>query len=761
MMGSGGRWAIVIVTILLLVPFAMPAKASLNQQVLVVYDPSVPDSVNVANHYLAARSIPTANLCAISPPETAFALSWSTYVSTIRTPIQNCLNNLGTTNILYIVLAYIRPFGLHGQNGTVYALDGYLADIWDQYMNQDAFPYPDLPHPYFASAQSQGNYYLPFVSLAAYRAQQNSLTIYSVWRLDGATAALAEGLVDQALAAEANGLNGQSCLDRRFGVMSGIYDSGYGSGDWDLHQAANFSGQAGFTVTEDPNSQEFGTSPAPLCPGAALYSGWYSLNHYNDAFTWNTGAIGFHLDSLSAADPRMGSNWSANAIKKGITVTSGAMAEPYLDGLAHPDGVFRNLLEGANVGDAFMRNETWLKWMILNIGDPLYTPFAGGKPPFNGPYPQNSLVLTPQDPVGPQPAMGTLILASPAPPGGTLVNLNSSSPSTASVPASVTVPQGQTSANFNITTSLVTTNTKVLITASGGVNMANTVAVAPLLGGIATNVPNIIGGGGITAAVVLDENAPQGGTVVNLTSSNPSIAAVPATVTVPAGTDKILFTIPTNVVASNTSVTFAATLQGARYIASVTVTPVLSSLNLGSTSVTGGSAVRATVTLTGQAYSGGVVVSLSSNDPAVANVPASVTVPQGSSTANFTVTTSAVSVATQVVLTASSGDSVKQVALTVNPPAVRSLTLTPAQLVGGQKSTGTVLLTGIAPSGGASVALSSSNSNVAQVPASVTIPAGLTSATFSVTTAAVQTQTAVTISATYNATQSKTLTVNP
>ncbi len=54
-------------------------------------------------------------------------------------------------------------------------------------------------------------------------------------------------------------------------------------------------------VIEDPNYAEFGTAPAPLtCPNAALYSGWYNLNHYNNVFTWNTGAIGFHLDSASA-----------------------------------------------------------------------------------------------------------------------------------------------------------------------------------------------------------------------------------------------------------------------------------------------------------------------------------------------------------------------------------------------------------------------------------------------------------------------------
>ena len=41
----------------------------------------------------------------------------------------------------------------------------------------------------------------------------------------------------------------------------------------------------------------------------------------------------------------------------------------------HPDGVVRNLLEGANVGDAFLRNTNWVRWMIVNRGDPLYRPF--------------------------------------------------------------------------------------------------------------------------------------------------------------------------------------------------------------------------------------------------------------------------------------------------------------------------------------------------------------------------------------------------
>ena len=59
-------------------------------------------------------------------------------------------------------------------------------------------------------------------------------------------------------------------------------------------------------------------------------------------------------------------------------MTTGAVGEPYLEGLPHADGALRNLLEGMNVGDAIFRNTEWIRWMIINIGDPLYRPFPGG-----------------------------------------------------------------------------------------------------------------------------------------------------------------------------------------------------------------------------------------------------------------------------------------------------------------------------------------------------------------------------------------------
>jgi hypothetical protein len=129
----------------------MRAQNPLAQRVLVIYDPAVPDSVTLANHYLASRGIPSANLCAISPPETALPLSWSAFVSVVQTPIQNCLNAVGPNQILYIVFSYIRPFSLIAQNGKTYAIDQYIADIWNQYGTTDEFPYPDQSQPYLQS----------------------------------------------------------------------------------------------------------------------------------------------------------------------------------------------------------------------------------------------------------------------------------------------------------------------------------------------------------------------------------------------------------------------------------------------------------------------------------------------------------------------------------------------------------------------------------------------------------------------------------
>lgn len=91
-----------------------------------------------------------------------------------------------------------------------------------------------------------------------------------------------------------------------------------------------------------------------------------------------------------------------------------------------------------------------------------------------------------------------------------------------------------------------------------------------------------------------------------------------------------------------------------------------------------------------------------------------------------------------------------------------SLTLNSTSVTGGTSLQGTVTLSGAAPSGGAAVVLASSNGAAASVPASVTVVAGATTASFSVTTKPVSVSTTVNITATYaGVTKTVTLTVMP
>ena len=131
---------------------------------------------------------------------------------------------------------------------------------------------------------------------------------------------------------------------------------------------------------------------------------------------------------------------------------------------------------------------------------------------------------------------------------------------------------------------------------------------------------------------------------------------------------------------------------------------VLSTISLNPSSVTGGSFSIGTVTLTSSAPGGGAVVILSSNN-AAATVPASVTVAAGLTTGTFTVNTSAVGAATPASISGSYNGS-KSAALIVNAPVLSMISLNPSFVTGGAASTGTAILTGPAPAGGAVVALS-------------------------------------------------------
>jgi hypothetical protein len=293
-------------------------------------------------------------------------------------------------------------------------------------------------------------------------------------------------------------------------------------------------------------------------------------------FSWNPGAIGWHLDSASAYDPRGGASWAPNAVAKGITITTGAIDEPYLQGLVRPSGAFRNLLEGANVGDAFLRNTRWLKWMVIYYGDPLYRPFPGGKAPFNSGTGSNYFFIeNPRTLVaGVQSLNATIGIASPAPAGGLTFALRKYYYGlVATTPATVTIPEGGTSVTFPIGALHRTYDLTDLIYAeSDTLKLQNSISAVTMLAAVRTQAATVQGGMPVVVSIALNARSGSGGVTVALSSDNAAVR-VPASVTIPEGESSILFRIGTIPVRESVDVTITATHEGATATTGLRVTP--------------------------------------------------------------------------------------------------------------------------------------------------------------------------------------------
>ena len=370
-----------------------------------------------------------------------------------------------------------------------------------------------------------------------------------------------------------------------------------------------------------------------------------------------------------------------------------------------------------------------------------------------------TVVLNPSTVAGGQSSTATISASLPAPSGGITVTLTSTSAS-ATVPATATIAEGTTSVSVNVTTVAVANNTAVTISANqNGLIASGTLNItAPRVTSVVLSPKTIAGGSQVTGTVTLSSIAPSGGTVVSLSSSS-VVATVPATVTVAAGSTTATFTVDTAAVAADTSITISAVLAGDTVTDTLTVkAPTIQSVVVAPATVTGGTSSGGTITLSSPAPAGGREVQLSSNNVA-AQVPASVTVLAGQTTAVFAIQTSTVNLDTVVTITGSSFGSSASGTLTVESPIATTISFSPASVVGGVSSTGTISLSGPAPSTGLQVALSS-NKTAVTVPASITVPAGATEVTFNALTAAVSANSTATITGTIGArTATGTLTV--
>jgi len=397
-----------------------------------------------------------------------------------------------------------------------------------------------------------------------------------------------------------------------------------------------------------------------------------------------------------------------------------------------------------------------------------------------------SLVGGPQFVYAPEGAMGEVALSRAASAGGVTLALSSSNTAFVSVPPVLTIPEGHSTATFRLTPPGRNAQGDAVVSATlAGRSVTLPVQVLPSarVRRVELSSDSIPGGGLITGVAWLNKAAPAGGVtaLVELAGSDVSSHVEgqwPQNLVFAAGQSEARFQIQTRPVAQNwvtpVNVRNPAIDEVPHAQRRLTVTPAggpqvteihayagtqwYSTSMVNVLPVGGGREVQYAFNLSAPVPATGTVVRLASSHPDVLPLPATVTI-LPATPKDFrgrilagSATTRTVTATTRVTLTATAGGATLSIPLEVQPIAgLDSFAVAPAGLASGGVGTATVVLTQPAPQGGVTVNLSSS-SNLATLPATLTIGAGQTSASFGISIGSVSASTAIAISASYGGT---------
>ena len=295
-----------------------------------------------------------------------------------------------------------------------------------------------------------------------------------------------------------------------------------------------------------------------------------------------------------------------------------------------------------------------------------------------------SITLTPSNVAPGTDVQGLVSLGGPASAGGVSISFLSTVPALAATPATVVIPEGASSASFVVPTGGTTltgpSSLKIYAT-DGSASQATILTLVPIVNLSALTVNAVEGGFATYGTLTLSIPAQAGGAVVTLNSGNPSLVTVPASVTIPQGYTSFSFAVSTSAVSAITAVPVTATFNGLAFPVNVSLNPApvvaVGSLSAFPT-VVGGQTIAVTVNMTNFPRSaGGAVVTLSSGDVGTLQVPAVVTIPQGSYSVTFIATTNVVAGIKGVSVKAVYNGTVASATIMVNP--IPTVTITTAE----------------------------------------------------------------------------------
>ncbi len=334
------------------------------KNVLVVWNKNAPESKQIADAYVKARQIPSANVLSVSMT-TNDDVPEVSYKSDLVDPVRDKISE-NKLEIDFIVL--IRGVPIRLDNGMGYSVDACL--MVDAYptrknnplkpINQGALTEADVRRclsPYFQKKQ---------------KFKSEDFEMYLVTRLDGYSVADALALIERSIGAKK--VTGPFLLDSSPGKNA----PGYVETDKRLAIARDLLKAKGLQPIYD-DTDVFVGSQQPLMG----YASWGSNDGSFKQTTYNSlkflpGAICETFVSTSGRSFRPqkgGQSMIGDLIFQGVTGVKGYVSEPFTIALAWTDILFDRYTDGYNLAESFYAASPLLKWKDVVIGDPLCAPF--------------------------------------------------------------------------------------------------------------------------------------------------------------------------------------------------------------------------------------------------------------------------------------------------------------------------------------------------------------------------------------------------
>ncbi len=405
-------FAILVNALLMSLPSAALALSA--EELVIVTNRAVPESIRLAAYYMKKRNVPADNLLQLTTTK-GEQIRREDYEREIATPVRNFLVRKDPEGRKFkcIVLMYGLPLRILPTESSMLerirvtelrkrsedlskqikalgnrdekqlkalqeeqsvaqkelmqadkSLDGASVDSEIALVMEKQYPLQGwLPNRYFVGFRGRRIDGMP---------QKVILTD----RLDGPSEAIVRRIIDDSVETEEKGLAGRAYFDARWPEKGDRNLSPYELYDRAIHNTARIIRKGGkMPVVLDERERLFKPGEAP---DAALYCGWYSLGKYVDAFKWAKGAVGYHVASseCTTLKNRSSAVWCKAMLEKGVAATLGPVAEPYLQSFPEPEVFFGCVLDGRfALAECYALANPFWSWQMVLIGDPLYRPF--------------------------------------------------------------------------------------------------------------------------------------------------------------------------------------------------------------------------------------------------------------------------------------------------------------------------------------------------------------------------------------------------